>query len=71
MSNKNDEKRKFLLNHPEELDILEEGIDFQTQKDYVEYSHSFERGELTEEETINLGNMLYNNQLPVQGKKRH
>lgn len=70
MSIKDDEKRKFLLHQPEDLDILEEGIDFQTQLDYLEYSHSFDRGELTEEQTINLGNMLFNNQLPVEGKKK-
>ncbi|HET6559895.1 MAG TPA: hypothetical protein VFG54_21390 [Prolixibacteraceae bacterium] len=70
MSPRNDQRRKFLLHHPEELDILEEGIDFQTQKDYLEYSHSFGRGELTEEQTIDLGNMLYNHQLPVDGKKK-
>lgn len=70
MSHKNDKTKEFLLHHPEELDILEEGIDFQTQTDYLEYSHSFGRGELTEEETINLGQMLYTVQLPVEGKKK-
>lgn len=70
MSHTNDEKRKFILHHPEEFEIVEEGIDFQTQKDYVEYSHSFGRGELTEEETIKMGHMLNNNRLPVEGKKK-
>ena len=70
MSNKNEERRKFLLDHPEEMDILEEGIDFQTQKEYVEYSDSFEKGELTEKETVNLANMLYNDKVPAEGKKK-
>lgn len=70
MSHKNDEKGKILHHHTDELKLLEEGIDFQTQIDYVEYSHSFDRGELTEEQTIHLGNMLNSVQLPVEGKKK-
>lgn len=69
MSNNNDDKRKNLL-HREEFEIMEKGINFQTQIDYVEYSHSFDRGELTEEQTIKLGNMLNNPQQPVEGKKK-
>lgn len=57
MCNQNDE-RKFLLHHPEEFNLLEEGIDFQTQIEYIE------------RETINLGNMLYNKKMPVEGKKQ-
>ena len=70
MIDKNEEKRKYLLNQPEEFEILEDAIDFQTQSQYIEYSDTFERGELTEEETINLSNMLYNTSLPVEGKKK-
>lgn len=69
MSNQKKERSKFLIHH-ERFDMLEEGIDFQTQKDYIEYSHSFDRGELTEEQTINLGNMLFDNQLSIESKKK-
>jgi hypothetical protein len=70
MIDENENESEYLLNHPEELDILEEAIDFQTQKDYIEYSDTFDRGELTEEETINLSNMLYNTKMPLEGKKK-
>lgn len=70
MSSKNEQRRTFLFEHPEELEILEQGIDFQTQIDYVECSHSFGRGELADEETIHLAHMLYSDQLPLEGKKK-
>ncbi len=40
------------------------------QKEYLEYSHSFDRGELSEEQTLELGSMLFNTNLPFDGKKR-
>jgi len=70
MIDENENESEYLLNHPEELDILEEAIDFQTQKDYIDYSDTFDRGDLTEDETLNLSNMLYSNKLPVEGKKK-
>lgn len=70
MINKNDDRKKFLTDHFEKMDILEDAIDFRTQNDYIDYSDSFERGELTEEETINLSNMLYNTMMPVEDKKK-
>jgi len=70
MIDQNEEKEKYLLNQSKEFEILEEAIDFQTQNDYVEYSDTFDRGELSEEETINLSNMLYNNTMPLEGKKK-
>jgi hypothetical protein len=69
MSNQNEQSRKFHL-HLEGLELLEEGIDLQTQIEYIEHSHSFDRGELTQEQIINLGNMLCDSQLPVEGKKK-
>lgn len=70
MSPRNDERRKYLLEHPDEFHILEEGIDYQTHNEYVEYTETFDRGELSEEETINLGNMLCDIKLPIDGKKK-
>ncbi|WP_373496048.1 hypothetical protein [Aquiflexum sp.] len=37
----------FLNGIPDKFDILEEGVDLQTQKEYLDYSHSFDLGELT------------------------
>ena len=70
MSPRNDERRKHLINHPDEFHILEEGIDYQTHKEYVEYTETFDRGELSEEETIDLGDLLYDIKMPVDGKKK-
>jgi len=70
MSPRNDDRRKYLLRHPDEFHILEEGIDYQTHKEYVEYTETFDRGELSEEETIDLGDLLYDSHLPVDGKKK-
>lgn len=50
--------------------MVEEGIDMRIQKEYLEYSHSFDRGELSEEQTLELGSMLFNTNLPFDGKKR-
>ena len=43
-----EEIRKILAGIPDKFDILEDGIDFQTQMDYIEQSHAFDPGELTE-----------------------
>lgn len=58
MTDKNDEIRHFLENIPEAFQIMEAGIDLQTQKEYFEYSDSFDRGQLSEEKTLHLGSIL-------------
>ncbi len=62
--------QKFLENIPDQFDILEKGIDFKVQAEYVEYSHSFDRGELTEKETHALGNILFRQEAPIEVKKK-
>jgi hypothetical protein len=61
--------QKFLENLPDKLDILETGIEIKVQIKYLEYSHSFDRGELTEKETLALGNILYQ-EVPIDAKKK-
>lgn len=70
MADKLENIRKFLEYLPDKFDILEEGIDFQTQKEYIEHSESFERGELTEKETLSLSNILFNQDVPIKAKKK-
>jgi len=70
MSNQHDDIREFLRNLPDKYDILEEGIDLQTQKEYINYSHSFDREELTESETVNLGKILFDSKIDKEGKKK-
>ncbi len=70
MTDKHDDIKKFLDTLPDTFDILEVGIDIQTQKEYLDYSHSFDRGELTETETINLGNILLDTRTEIEAKKK-
>ncbi|MFH1250858.1 MAG: hypothetical protein V1715_07160 [bacterium] len=67
----NDEDiREFLDNLPDKLDILEQGVDFQIQKEYIDYSHTFDRGELTETETVKLSSILYDIKMSIEAKKK-
>lgn len=70
MTDKLDEVKLFLNSIPDKLDILEEGIDFKTQKEYIDYSDTFDRGDLTENETVNLGSILFSNKLEIEAKKK-
>ena len=70
MQDKLEEIQKFLENIPDQFDVLETGIDFKVQTEYTEYSHSFDRGELTEKETHALGNILFNQETPFEVKKK-
>jgi len=69
MTDKHKKIREFIHNLPDEYDILEEGIDVQTQEEYINYSDSFERGELTEDQTIFLGNFLFDTKVEIEAKK--
>ena len=62
--------RKFLESIPDHFVILKEGIDIKTHKEYLDYSHSFVHGELSEKQTINLGNMLYDDKCTIDSKKK-
>jgi hypothetical protein len=70
MADKHEDIRKFLENIPDRFDILEEGIDVQTQKEYLDYSHSFDRGELTDKETLQLTSILFSEKTTLTGKKK-
>ena len=68
MKDEDEEIQRILSNMPDKFDIMDEGIDLQTQIEYVEQSHSFGEGDLTDQETIRLGSLLCRN-IPVEGKK--
>ena len=57
-------------NLPDEFDILQEKVDLETQKEYLEISHSFGTGDLSEEETRQLGEILFRPNIPVDGRKK-
>ena len=70
MTDQHDDIRKFLNNLPEKYDILEDGIDVQTQKEYIDDSHTFDRSELTKTETVNLGRILFDTKTTIEAKKK-
>ncbi len=70
MTGKQKDIQDFLENIPDQFHILEEGINIQTQKEYIDYSHSFDSGELSEEDTLNLGNILFDGSRPLEAKKK-
>ena len=59
----------FLESLPDKYNILEEGIDIQIQKAYIKHSDTFDQGVLTENETIELSNILFNENEPLDKKK--
>lgn len=70
MTDLKDEELEFMILHSGRFGVLEDAVDFQTQKEYVKYSDSFDRGELTEEQTIGLGDFLQKEEVAVEGKKK-
>jgi hypothetical protein len=70
MTDKEADIRKFLESIPEQFDILKEGIDLETQLEYLDYSHSFDQGELSEKQTTDLGNLLYDSKTKLEAKKK-
>ena len=62
--------REFLNSLPDVYSAMEEGIDIQTQEEYLDYSHSFGQGELSEEETVKLGRILLSPKTAMEGKKK-
>jgi hypothetical protein len=70
MADKNDEIREFLENRSDTFEILEEGIDIQTQKEYLDYSHSFDRGKLTDRQTLKLSSILFAKETTPSDKKK-
>lgn len=69
MKDEDNEIQRILETMPDKFDVVDKGIDIQTQEEYITLSHSFGEGELTEQETIKLGSLLCRN-IPIEGKKR-
>ncbi len=69
MTDKYEDIKEFLDNLPDTFDILEEGIDVQTQKEYIDYSHSFDRG-VTERDTLKLSNILFSKGTPLADRRK-
>ncbi|MEI6140290.1 MAG: hypothetical protein WCP85_13565 [Mariniphaga sp.] len=68
---KSDENlKKMSVGIPENFEILQEGIDIESLNEYAGYSHSFDRGKLSDKETINLGRALIEKKLPIEARKK-
>lgn len=61
---------RFLESLPEKFQILEQGIDLEIQKEYLNYSHGFERGCLNDNELEKMEILLFHPDLPFDGKKK-
>lgn len=70
MTDNHDDIKDFLNSLPDKYDILEEGIDVQTHKEYIDHSHTFDLGELTEPETVNLSRILFDTKTTIEEKKK-
>lgn len=70
MEESSDEIKRFLDSLPERLKVIEEGIDWSIQKEYLDYSHSFERGELPPEELSKIDSILHHEKTPDKVKKK-
>ena len=70
MEDNHKEIKKILEHIPDTFDVLKEGIDMQIQKEYLDYSHSFEHGELTDKETLQLSSILFSPETSLTGKKK-
>lgn len=70
MEDNHKEIKKILEHIPDTFDVLKEGIDIQIQKEYLDYSHSFEHGELTDNETLQLSSILFSPETSLTGKKK-
>jgi hypothetical protein len=70
MADKEEDIRKFLESTPDHFDILKEGVDMKIHMEYLDYSNSFDHGELTEKQTINLGNILCDARSTIDSKKK-
>ncbi len=69
MIDKPEDIRGFLENLPDTYDILEEGIDFRTQKEYIELSKTIGQHAHTDKEIFSQSCILFDNDQPIKQKK--
>ena len=62
--------KKMPESKAENIEILQEGIAIETIEEYSGYSHSFDKGKLSDKETINLGRALIEKKLPIEARKK-
>jgi len=70
MTDDYDKIKRFLEGIPDKFQILEEGINIEVQKEYLNYSDGFERGQLPEEKIEKIGTILFRPEVPNEQKKK-
>jgi hypothetical protein len=70
MTDDNDEIKRFLESIPDKFQILDEGINIELQKEYLDYSDSFGHGQITDEEVDRFGAILFRPDVPDEQKKK-
>ena len=70
MTDDNDEIKRFLESIPDKFQILDEGINIELQKEYLDYSDSFGHGQFTDEEVDRFGAILFRPDVPDEQKKK-
>jgi hypothetical protein len=64
------EVKRFLESIPDNFQILEEGINIELQKEYLDYSEGFGHGQLSDEEIEKFGAILFRPDIPDEQKKK-
>lgn len=70
MKDDHDQIRQFLDSIPEKFQIHQEGVKIEIQKEYLDYSESFQHGILTGEEIEKISQIILNNETPDEAKKK-
>lgn len=70
MTDNQEQIKQFLDSIPEKFQIHEEGVKIEIQKEYLDYSESFERGVLTDEQIEKIRQIIFNTESPDEGKKK-
>ena len=70
MTDDQEQIKHFLDSIPEKFQIHEEGVKIEIQKEYLDYSESFDRGVLTDEQIEKIRQIIFSTKTPDEGKKR-
>jgi len=70
MTDDQEQIKIFLDSIPEKFQIHEEEVIIEIQKEYLDYSESFDRGVLTDEQIDKIRQIIFSNKTPDEGKKK-
>lgn len=70
MEDSNEDIREFLDSISDKLEVMEEGIDMQVQKDYLDFARTCDVDELSKKHTLKLAKYLFKAREPLKVKRR-